>query len=93
MTVAPPECCGEERGLGGDLIEGCTVGAAARPFFKSITTSAVLGPILVSAMAAQLSPDAAVRSRPPPRNDSAKAGLAISSAGVPAIRTSPPPRT
>lgn len=31
--------------------------------------------------------------RPPPRKDSTKAGLADSSAGVPTIRTSPPPST
>jgi hypothetical protein len=38
-------------------------------------------------------PDWAARSRPPPRNDSTNAGLAASSAGVPSIRSSPPPMT
>ena len=38
-------------------------------------------------------PDLAVRSRPPPRNDSTNAGLVASSAGVPSIRSSPPPMT
>jgi Glyoxalase-like domain len=38
-------------------------------------------------------PDWAARSRPPPRNDSTNAGLVASSAGVPSIRSSPPPMT
>src|SRR6266496_1827275 len=41
----------------------------------------------------QLSPERAGRREPPPRKDSTNSGLADSSAGVPSIRTSPPPST
>jgi YegS/Rv2252/BmrU family lipid kinase len=41
----------------------------------------------------QPSPERTARPWPPPRNDSTNSGLASSSAGVPSIRTSPPPST
>lgn len=41
----------------------------------------------------QPSPERTARPWPPPRNDSTNSGLASNSAGVPSIRTSPPPST